>query len=95
MKRIKRFNVYQTSKVSAVILFFVAIIFMIPFGLMSTMLGGDAFPGFPFGGLFLVFVPFIYGIIGFIMTAVSCLIYNLVAKWTGGIELEFEVMDEN
>jgi len=27
---------------------------------------------------------------GFVMTAISCLVYNLIAGWTGGIELEFE-----
>jgi len=27
------------------------------------------------------------------MTAISCLIYNLIANWTGGIELEFEEME--
>jgi hypothetical protein len=28
------------------------------------------------------------------MTAISCLIYNLIAGWTGGIELEFEEADQ-
>lgn len=98
MKRVKRFGVYQTSKVAAIIMFFIALIFMIPFALIGGIVGGlsgNHFPGFPLGGGFLFIVmPFFYGIIGFIMTALSCLIYNLIAKWTGGIELEFETVDE-
>jgi hypothetical protein len=98
MKRVKRFGVYQTSKVAAIIMFFIALIFMIPFGLIGGLIGGVAgngFSGFPFGGgFFFIVMPFLYGIIGFIMTAISCLIYNLIAKWTGGIELEFDTVDE-
>jgi len=32
---------------------------------------------------------------GFITTAISCLVYNMVAKWTGGIEIEIELADNN
>jgi len=35
MKRVKRFGVYQTSKVAAIIMFFIALIFMVPFGLIG------------------------------------------------------------
>jgi hypothetical protein len=95
MKRVKSFGVYQTSKVAAIILFITALIFMIPLGLMGTFILGRSIPGFPFiDGLFFIFFPFMYGIVGFIMTALGCLIYNLIAKWTGGIEFEIEVMDE-
>lgn len=95
MKRVKSFGVYQTSKVAAIILFFIALIFMIPLGLMGTFALGHNIPGFPFiGGLFYVIFPFLYGIVGFLMTAIGCLIYNLIAKWIGGIEFEIEVADE-
>lgn len=46
-----------------------------------------AFGSAVFGILF----PVIYGVIGFIGGLVAAAIYNLVAKWTGG--LEFEVKD--
>jgi hypothetical protein len=29
-----------------------------------------------------------YGIIGWVFTAIACLTYNLVARWTGGIEVQ-------
>jgi hypothetical protein len=98
MKRVKRIGVFQTSKVVAIIMFFISLIFMIPFVLIGSLIGemlGDFIPGFYFGGgLFFIFIPFSYGIFGFISTAISCLIYNLIAKWTGGIELEFDVVEE-
>ena len=95
-RRIKRFSVLQTSWVAAVILFCVMLVFMIPMGLIFSFLGKSGLMpgGFPgFGGGFFFFLPFLYGIVGFIMTAISCLIYNLIANWTGGIELEFEEME--
>jgi hypothetical protein len=36
--------------------------------------------------LFAVLAPILYGIMGFIIGALAGLIYNLVARWTGGIE---------
>ncbi len=92
-RRIRRFSVLQTSWVAAVILFCVMLIFMIPMGLIFSIIGKSGllpveFPGF--GGALFFILPFFYGIIGFIITAISCLIYNLIAGWTGGIELEFD-----
>jgi hypothetical protein len=96
MKRIKRIGVFQTSKVAAIILFVIALIFMIPFSLIGTFAGHAAGPFFPFaGGFFIIIFPILYGVMGFIMTAISCAIYNLVAKWTGGIEVEIETVNES
>jgi hypothetical protein len=43
-----------------------------------------------FSGVFLIFLPIIYAVIGFIGGVITALIYNLVAKWTGGIEFTTE-----
>jgi hypothetical protein len=42
-------------------------------------------------GVFLLLFPVIYGAVGFIGGVIAAALYNLVAKWTGG--LEFEVTD--
>jgi hypothetical protein len=43
------------------------------------------------GGLVLsVVIALFYGLIGWVFTAVACLIYNLVAGWIGGIEVEVD-----
>jgi len=96
MKRIKRFGVYQTSKVAAVIFFFVGLIIVIPLGfIIQHTMGGNSL-NMPFGGGIMFFLlPVLYGVMGFIMTAISCSIYNLIAKWIGGIEIEFEIDPNN
>lgn len=42
-------------------------------------------------GIFAILFPVIYGAIGFVLGAIVAALYNVVAKWTGG--LEFEVTD--
>jgi hypothetical protein len=52
---------------------------------------GSAGPGaLGLAGLLLVglLAALIYGIVGWVLTAIVCLIYNLVARWTGGIEVQ-------
>lgn len=97
MKRVKRFGVFQTAKVASIIMFFVSFLFTLPFWLVGGLIGeflGPAFPGIPFkGSLFFLFIPFFYAIVGFISTAISCLVYNFIARWTGGIELEIVTVD--
>ena len=55
-----------------------------------------AFPlGMALGGIsslvMIIAIPIFYGIIGFIFGIFLAAIYNMIAKWTGG--LEFEVRD--
>ena len=35
-----------------------------------------------------VLSPFFYGVLGFVVTAVVCLLYNFIAERLGGIEVE-------
>jgi hypothetical protein len=37
-----------------------------------------------------ILMPVIYGVMGFIGGVISAAVYNLVARWIGGIELEVE-----
>jgi hypothetical protein len=37
-----------------------------------------------------VLFPILYGVMGFIAGAIGALLYNLFAKWTGGIELQLQ-----
>ena len=46
--------------------------------------------GLGFGVLGLIALPIIYGIIGFVSGAIIAFLYNLIARWIGGIEMEFE-----
>lgn len=50
-----------------------------PAALMAAMMFG-------FG----LFMPVIYGVMGFIFGIIMAFVYNLVAHWMGGIEVEVE-----
>lgn len=64
----------------------------VPFFLLMTVFASRAGAPAVFGGAFFaILFPVIYAIAGFIGGVICAAIYNLVAKWTGG--LEFEVRD--
>jgi hypothetical protein len=94
MVRIRRFGVIRTSNVAAVIYFILTAIFVIPFTLLAAAtpmtftdrLGRTV--SFELPWVLLLFVPFLYAGIGWLFTALACLIYNLAARWTGGVEFE-------
>ncbi len=90
MKRVKRFGVFQTAKVAGVIYFLLSLVFIIPVWLFSQAFSAVIPEDFGFSGGILLFLPFLYGAAGFISVAIICAIYNLVAGWIGGIEVEIE-----
>lgn len=95
-RRIKKFGVYQTAKMAALIYFFISLIFILPLSGMFTMFSSftEEANFFPFlGGAFFLILPFIYGIMAFVTTAIGCLIYNTVAGRFGGIEVEIEEVE--
>ena len=51
--------------------------------------GQQALPAI-FSGVFLIFLPIIYGVIGFIGGLLAALVYNLSAKMTGGVEFQVQ-----
>jgi len=42
------------------------------------------------GILAIVIMPIAYGLVGFIAGAIGAFLYNLIAGWIGGIEMEFD-----
>lgn len=66
---------------------------LVPFFLIVALLGGKTGNSLPaaFGAGFAILLPVFYGVVGFIGGIIMAALYNLVAKWTGG--LEFEVRD--
>jgi hypothetical protein len=59
-----------------------------PFFLLAAFAGKGGVGGVAFAVMF----PVIYAVGGFVGGIIAAALYNLVAKWTGG--LEFEVTDE-
>jgi hypothetical protein len=89
--RIKRFSILQTGKLLGILYGFLALI-MIPFILIPAILASSE-------GQFAQFVPLLvmmilYPVMGFIGGIIGAAIYNLCAKWVGGLELELESITE-
>ncbi|MDP9111280.1 MAG: hypothetical protein M3M96_06590 [Candidatus Eremiobacteraeota bacterium] len=64
----------------------IALLF-VPMMAMMAAFGGHVSPGFGMGMGAIVVLPLMYGVLGFIGGLVTAAIYNLVAGWTGGVEL--------
>lgn len=91
-KRLKRIDPVQAAKVAAVIYFLISLVFLLPIMLIGQVTGGSGFSeAFGLGiGMAILVLPVVYAVLGFVVVAISCLIYNLVAGWVGGIEVEVE-----
>ncbi len=61
-------------------------------GMIGSLAGPHPNPFGAIGGLALVVIaPILYGAMAFVIGAIMALLYNLMAKWMGGIQ--FEVHD--
>jgi hypothetical protein len=85
-QRIRKFGVLQTAKVVAVLYALMGLVF-VPVFLIVSMYSPDK--GGPGTG-FALLMPILYGVLGFVLTAISCAIYNIVAGLVGGIEVELD-----
>ena len=81
-KRLNYISPLQAGIVQAVICAVISLI-AVPFIIIVGLMHGGI------GAIFAIFLPIIYGIAGFIAGIISAFVYNLVAKWTGGLELTF------
>ena len=60
-------------------------------GLLGSFAGSDKTPlAGVFGVVFAILMPLLYGAMGFVTGAIGALLYNVLAKWVGGFELELE-----
>ncbi len=92
MYRIRRFGVMKTATVVAIMYMVVVGVFVAPFALLGLLLapsqgGGGTAAGIVAIGLLAIFG---YGLAGWVFTAVAVAVYNLAARWVGGIEVEIE-----
>lgn len=94
IKRIRSFGVLQTGIVVGVLyaaLGLVYTLFLIPAGIFGMLVGSRNLEGIaPFAAMMAmgIFLPLISGVCGFVLGAIGCLIYNVTARLTGGIEVE-------
>ena len=92
MYTIRRFSVVKTATVVAVMYVVIVAIFIIPFAILAVAFGrGDSAGAGAVGVLvFGLLAALLYGVFGWIFTAIACAIYNLAAGWVGGIEVQVD-----
>ncbi len=97
-KELSRIAPLRAGVVTGVLYGIMSLIF-VPFLLIAALFTShrsaaagppSALPAF-FGLTFVVLMPVFYAIMGFIVGVLAAAVYNLVARWTGG--LQFEVRD--
>jgi len=92
MQTIQSIGVLSVAKINAAIYGVMGILLM-PFLLLMSLAGAFAGPRHnPLAGavgvVFALVMPVFYAGIGFVTGLLGSLIYNLFAKWLGGIEIE-------
>lgn len=101
MATLKRVGVLSVAKLYAVLMAAFGLLLGIFYAIIGAAFGAlagsaglstglPAGLGVGFGLLAIIFLPIMYGFIGFISGAIGALLYNLIAKLIGGIEMEFE-----
>ena len=93
-RRIKRIAPLQLAKMLAILYGIMGLIF-VPFFLIFSLFAPQVSQQqrvgmMVFGTGFAILAPFLYAAMGFVFGAIGALIYNAVAKWVGGIEVEVE-----
>ncbi len=93
-KRLKRIAPLQTGIVLGLLYALLSLI-VVPFFMLAGLgaaagRGGAALPFAFLFGIGALCLPILYGVLGFIFGVIAAAVYNLVAGWTGGIEITLE-----
>jgi hypothetical protein len=98
MRKLKKFDPLSVMKMAAICYGAVGLlegaIFSVSFTIFPlTSHNGEHLPRFfgaLFGALSIVFFPIILGVVGAIMAGLGAAVYNVSAKFVGGIQVEVE-----
>ena len=88
---LKRVGVLSLAKIETIIAAIFGLLLGIFYGIFSSFLNSSASTtnnSFVFGWWGVIIFPVLYGLIGFIAGAIGALLYNLISKWVGGVELD-------
>lgn len=100
--QVKRVGVFSYAKITSVTMAAFGLIFGVIYGLIFMVVGGALMAGggrdagaagassLVIGLVMMVAIPVFYAILGFLAGALGGLVYNVAARFVGGIELELE-----
>ena len=83
--RIKRFGAHSTASTVAILYFILAVIFV-----PIIYFASQANPNGKLPTIILILGPVGYAVFGYIITAIMCGLYNMIASWSGGIAMTLE-----
>ena len=93
MVEIKRIGVLSMAKIQALVMGVMGILLGLIYAIMGIFYGvtnNSFLIGFGLGVLAIILVPLMYGGFGFVCGAFGAFVYNLIAKWVGGIDIELK-----
>ncbi len=83
-KQITRISVLQSSKIVVALYVLMGFLYTL-IGIPMLVFGG---PGMRLAGIIYIAMPLILAILGWVFFAIFAALYNLLAKWLGGVEVE-------
>ena len=86
-KQIVRISILQSSKITTILYFLLGFIYLM-IGIPMIIFGNDQIR---IMGIVYCAMPIIMAMIGFVGFVIFAALYNLIAKWVGG--MEFEMID--
>ncbi len=92
VRRVGPLSVAKISGVLYAIFGFIAGAFISLFSVVGSAFTPDnaGFPGLLFGIGAIILLPIVYGLLGFVFSLLGAALYNLIAGWVGGIELDLQ-----
>jgi hypothetical protein len=88
-KQLIRISILQSSKIATAMYVLLGFIYTL-IGIPMIIFGSNQLR---IMGIIYCLMPIIMGIFGFICFVISAALYNVLAKWLGGIEVEIKNMD--
>jgi hypothetical protein len=93
-KRITRISPWQTAKTCALVYYAAGVLVIIPMGLLASFVPSAPGQNRPSLAVILL-MPVLYGALALVFVPLACWIYNMAAKFTGGIEFQVETSGED
>ena len=90
MQRIKSFGVTQTAKFFGVMYVLLTAVIAIPVAVIGAAMSLALKKPEGLTFLLLLLAPIVYGVVGFVGSAFTCWLYNILAERIGGIEIELQ-----
>ena len=92
MTTIKKIHPWSFAKVYCITMAIVGFVFGLFFALVSKLAPQNAGLLYPesISLMAIIVLPILYGLMGLVIGAISAWLYNLAAKFVGGIEVEFD-----